>query len=168
MGVVQQSVEDGVSDRGFADPAVPVLDGQLRGDHSGAPVGAIVDEFEQILAAVGLERLQREIVEDEAVELGEGEQAAFVRAIAARDAQFFEQPRQTSVERAVTEAAGALRECAGEPGLADPGGTDDEHGLAILTASRPRLVRVSRSSRQAWPYLSRALVNRRFRRCVLR
>ncbi len=84
MGVVQQSVEDGVSDRGFADPAVPVLDGQLRGDHSGAPVGAIVDEFEQILAAVGPERLQREIVEDEAVELGEGEQAALVRAIAAR------------------------------------------------------------------------------------
>lgn len=132
MGVVQQSVEDGVGDRGFTDPAVPVLDGQLRGDHGGTAVGTIVDEFEQVLAAVGLERLQREIVEDEAVELGKGEQPAFVRAVAARDAQFLEQPRQASVERAVTEAAGALRERTGESGLADAGGADDQHGLSAL------------------------------------
>ncbi len=60
---MQQSIEDRVGDRRLPDPAVPVLDRQLRGDHGGAPLGPIVDDLEQVLATVGLERLQRPVVE---------------------------------------------------------------------------------------------------------
>jgi hypothetical protein len=40
--------------------------------------------------------------------------------------------------------------------------------LAIFAASSPRLERTSRSSSEAWPYLSRARASRRFSRCWLR
>jgi len=36
MGVMEEPIEDGIRDGGLTDPAVPVLDGQLRGD-DGAP-----------------------------------------------------------------------------------------------------------------------------------
>lgn len=63
MRVMQQSIEDGVGDGGLADPAVPVLDRQLCGDDGGAPLGTIIDELEQIVGAVGLEGLQRPVIE---------------------------------------------------------------------------------------------------------
>ena len=54
MGVVQKAVEDGIRDRGVADPPMPVFDGQLRGNDSGVFFGAVVHDFEQIFAAVRL------------------------------------------------------------------------------------------------------------------
>ena len=36
VGVVDEAVEDGVGERGFADEFVPVLEGQLGGDESAA------------------------------------------------------------------------------------------------------------------------------------
>lgn len=45
MSVVEQAIEDGVGDRGFTDPGMPVLDRQLRGNDGGAPVAAIIDQL---------------------------------------------------------------------------------------------------------------------------
>ena len=44
--VVQQAVQDGVSDRGFTDDVVPVFDWALAGDHGGSFVVAVLDDFE--------------------------------------------------------------------------------------------------------------------------
>jgi len=52
MCVMQQPIGDRVGDRRLSDPAVPVLDGQLRGDHGGAPLGAIIDQLEQVVSPV--------------------------------------------------------------------------------------------------------------------
>jgi len=44
--VVQKAIQDGVSDRGFADDVVPVFDRALAGDHSRSLLMAILDDFE--------------------------------------------------------------------------------------------------------------------------
>ena len=52
MSVVEEAVEDGVSEGGVADDIVPVLDGEL-GREDGAAAGvAIVEDFEQIVAVL--------------------------------------------------------------------------------------------------------------------
>jgi hypothetical protein len=132
MGLVQQAIEDRVSDGRLADPAVPVFDRQLGGDDRGAAIGAIVDDFKQVFTAERIEGVQSPVVEGEDVELGERDETALVRAVAAGDAQFLEQARHAGVERGPAEAAGALRECAGEPGLAGAGGPGDEDALRPL------------------------------------
>ena len=52
MGVVEQPVEDGVSEGGVADDIVLVLDGELGGEDGAASGIAIVEDFEQIVAAL--------------------------------------------------------------------------------------------------------------------
>ena len=132
MGVMQESIEDGIGDGLFADPAMPVLDGQLRGEDRGTPLRAIVDELEQIITPVRLERLQREVIEHEHIDFGERDKPALVRAIAAGDAQLLEQTGKPGIERAFAHATCLLRQGTGEPGLANAGWAEDEYGVGAL------------------------------------
>ena len=52
MGVVEKAVEDGVSEGGVADDIVPVLDGDLGGEDGPTAGVAVVEDFEQIVAAL--------------------------------------------------------------------------------------------------------------------
>jgi hypothetical protein len=63
-----------------AEGGTPVVDvcRQLRGDHGRAPVGAVVDQLEQVFATVRLERLQREVVEHQHGWIGEATIAAAI------------------------------------------------------------------------------------------
>ena len=56
VGAVEDSIQDGVSDRDVVDPGVPVLRGELRGDDGAALLGAVIDELQQVwIALVNLE-----------------------------------------------------------------------------------------------------------------
>jgi hypothetical protein len=48
MGVMDDTIEDGVSDRWFADHLVPLRDGKLGGDQSGFPAVALFEDFQEI------------------------------------------------------------------------------------------------------------------------
>ena len=52
MGVVEDPVEDGVSEGGVADNVVPVFDGELGGENGSSAGVAIVEDLEQIVAAL--------------------------------------------------------------------------------------------------------------------
>jgi hypothetical protein len=55
---MDDAVEDGVDEGGIVEVGVPVLDRQLAGDQGGFTGGAIVEQFEQVVAfglAVGRE-----------------------------------------------------------------------------------------------------------------
>ena len=47
MGVVEEAVEDGVSEGGVADDSVPVLDGELGGEDGPTAGIAVVDVARQ-------------------------------------------------------------------------------------------------------------------------
>ena len=48
MSVVNQAIEDGIGDRGISDVFMPVFDGKLAGNESGAGAVTIFDDFQQI------------------------------------------------------------------------------------------------------------------------
>lgn len=48
MGVVDEAIQDGVSQGRVGDDGVPLVDGDLRGHDSGAGLTAIVDHLQQV------------------------------------------------------------------------------------------------------------------------
>ena len=52
VGVVEDPVEDGVPEGGVANDIVPVLDGELGGEDGSAAGVAVVEDLEQIVAAL--------------------------------------------------------------------------------------------------------------------
>jgi len=65
ISVVDQSVKDGVGDRGVADEFVPLADGKLAGDEGGAMAGAVIEDLEQVSVLFGGGRSDAQIIDDE-------------------------------------------------------------------------------------------------------
>jgi hypothetical protein len=68
---VNQTIEDGIGQRGIADDLVPAVDGHLAGDDQRSRVVAIVDDLQQIAALLGGERLWAPVVQNEQIDPGE-------------------------------------------------------------------------------------------------
>ena len=115
VGIVDDAVEDGVGEGGFADDVVPLVQRQLAGDQGGGVLVSVLDDFHEVAALLGVETLGSPIVEDEEVCLGEGAEQAGVAAIGASQLQFGEHPGEAFVEHGIVVAAGFLTERAGEP-----------------------------------------------------
>ena len=50
MGVMDESIEDGVAEGGVANDVVPVIDGKLTSDEGGALSVSVLEHFEEISA----------------------------------------------------------------------------------------------------------------------
>ena len=55
VSVMDEPVENGVSQRGIAQVGVPLVDGQLAGDHGGALAMAVVEEFQETAPVLRVE-----------------------------------------------------------------------------------------------------------------
>ncbi len=71
MRVVQQAVEDSVGDCRLTQRSMPVLDGELAGDDGCVTLVSVFDDFEKIGCLLRRERLQAEVVDDQASIAGE-------------------------------------------------------------------------------------------------
>ena len=65
MGVVNETVQNGVGVGGIADNLMPAVHGQLGSDHRRAAAVTLFEDFQEIVAGGGVERLQPPIVEDQ-------------------------------------------------------------------------------------------------------
>ena len=65
VGVVNETVEDGVAEGGIADDVMPVLDGELTGDEGRASSVAVFEDIEKVTALGVVERGHPEVVEHE-------------------------------------------------------------------------------------------------------
>ena len=83
MGVVDDTVEDGVGECGFSDDVVPFCDGQLAGDQDRGVLMSVLDDFHEIAALLGVEAVGSPIVEDEEVGLGKGPEQAGIASVGA-------------------------------------------------------------------------------------
>src|SRR5438128_482786 len=92
MGVVDDAVEDGVSDGRLADDVVPSIYGYLAGDECCAAAVAFLDDLQQIAALVGSERFEPPVVEDEQPHLAEALHQPAIAAVAAGEREVGEQP----------------------------------------------------------------------------
>jgi hypothetical protein len=121
IGVVQETVEDGVGDGGIADDLVPAIHGQLAGDDGGASLVAILDDLEQVAALLVVELLGSPVVEDEQVGPGEAAQHLGVAAVTACQGERGKQPGCPVIDDGEILAAGLVAERASQPAFADTG-----------------------------------------------
>jgi hypothetical protein len=121
VGVVDDAVEDGVSERRITDDLVPTIDRQLAGDDDRVSVISVLDDLKEIAALLGTELLRSPIIEDEEIDAGERAQKLGIAAIAASERQRSKQPRHAVIEDGEVFATGLVAERAGEPTLADAG-----------------------------------------------
>ena len=70
MGVVDESVEDGIGEGGVCDGFVPVVEGDLGGDEGGACLVSVFDYLEEVSAVLvrrfwrrEQQRLQRPVIQ---------------------------------------------------------------------------------------------------------
>ena len=90
MGVVNEAVEDCIGVGWIADHRVPVLDGELAGDDGGTTPVAVLENLEQIVAGLGVERLQSPVVEDEELDAAERADDPRVATVASGERQLAE------------------------------------------------------------------------------
>jgi len=101
MGIVQNSIADGVGHGRVAKVVVPFRRGQLAGDDGGAKAVAIFQQLEQIAALLLFRWRDRPIVQHQQIDAGELLQKRDVRAIGMRQSQIFEEARRATVKGAV-------------------------------------------------------------------
>jgi hypothetical protein len=65
LRVVNDAIENGVSVGGIADQLVPFVDRDLACDDRRSPTVAFFEDFEEVVAGGGIERLKTPIIEDE-------------------------------------------------------------------------------------------------------
>ena len=106
---------------------MPASHGDLAGDQQRALVVAVVDDLQQVAPLLGGERLWPPIVDDQQARALDGSQQSRQPSFASGGGEVGEQPRCPLVEHGVAVPAGFVPERAGEPRLADPGWSADDH-----------------------------------------
>ncbi|MCP1845628.1 hypothetical protein ACVIHI_008903 [Bradyrhizobium sp. USDA 4524] len=104
---------------------MPLGNGQLGGNQGRFAPIALFEDFEEIKALLIIEGVGAPVVEDEQIDAAERPQEPRVAAVAARQSEIGEQPRDTLIEHGAIVAAGRVAERRGEPALADAGRTRD-------------------------------------------
>ena len=124
---LHDAVQNGVRDRGVADPGVPMLNRQLAGDDRRFTASPVINDLQEVRAGHAVDGAHTPVVEYKDVGLGQLEQPFAEGPATVPDTQFFLQAGYTLVDRAVATPAGVLRQCAGQPRLASAGRAGDQH-----------------------------------------
>ena len=87
MGVVDEPVEDGVGIGWTADHLVPRRNRQLAGDDRRSAAIALLEDFEEVVAGMGVERFKPPVVKDQELDTAELRQDAGIASVAAGQCQ---------------------------------------------------------------------------------
>ena len=112
MGIVQETVEDGVAEGRVTDEVVPVLDGELAGEDGATASVAVVEDFEEVVAALAGEGSEPPVVEDEEGGPGEPLDEAGIGAVALGEGEFVEETGEAVVAGGDAVAACLVAESA--------------------------------------------------------
>lgn len=91
VGIVEQTVENGVGVGRIADQLMPMRRGDLAGNDGGAAAVAILDDLEQIMAGAGVEWSKAEVVEDQQIDGAESADHPAVPPFGAGEREFCEE-----------------------------------------------------------------------------
>ena len=93
-------------------------------DRRSTPV-SFFEDFEEIVAGAGVERLEAEVVEDQEIGAAEGFDETRVAPVAARERKVFAELRPAMIDDGTIVAAGLLADGASEPTFADARWADE-------------------------------------------
>jgi hypothetical protein len=89
---------------------MPALDGELAGDDGRAAPVALLENLQEIVAGLCIERLEPPIVEDEELDAAEGADDARIAAVATGERQLAEELGETLIENRSIIPAGLVAE----------------------------------------------------------
>jgi hypothetical protein len=121
VGVVGDTIEDGVGVGRIANQLVPFIDGDLAGDDSRSPTMAFFEDFEEVMTGGGIERFQTPVIKDEQLHAAERPQQTSIAAVATRESKIGEEFGHALVVDGTIVATGLVAERASEPAFADAG-----------------------------------------------
>jgi hypothetical protein len=98
VGVVNETVQDGISVGGIADDLVPSVDWKLGGNHRGTASVAFLDDFQKVVSGGCVERLQAPVIKDEQIGAAEVTQQTRMASVATREGESLEEPRHALIE----------------------------------------------------------------------
>ena len=134
MSVVDDPVEDDVSDGGFADEVVPIGDGELCGDEGGPSAISFVADLEEVEPLAVGEAMSTPVVEDEELDPCEFVDEPGEPSVETRHGEVLEESGHTDIEDGAVEPCGVMFEGAGEPCFAGAGLTDQDQIVVGLEA----------------------------------
>ncbi len=98
MGIVNEPIENGVGVGRISDRVMPGGYGQLTGDDGRAAPVSLLEDFEEIMTGLSIERLECPVVQNQEFDAGEGSLHARIAAVAARQCQVGEETRGALVK----------------------------------------------------------------------
>ena len=110
VGIVNNTVQDRVSERGLADNFMPGSRRKLAGDQDGATAIAILGDLHEVAPLAGGEAVRSPIVEYEKIDLDQHAEQPREAAVAMGEVEIGEQARHAGVVNGVAIAAGFLRQ----------------------------------------------------------
>src|SRR5271170_3322312 len=123
MSVVNETVEDAVSDGGIADLLVPARDRQLGSEDGGTSLVAILTDLPDFAALVFIQRRHRPVINDQNIDTAQSSQEVTHAAIGPCQGQFTQQGGSPQIESRVPVATSFLRKGRSHEALADAGRT---------------------------------------------
>ena len=90
MGIVNKAVQYGVGVGGVTDQRMPAGHRKLAGDQGGFATIAIFEDFEQMVAGIGIKGFQSPVIEYEQINLGQALETRSDPPVAARQAEIVE------------------------------------------------------------------------------
>ena len=127
MGGVEEAITDCIGRGRIADVVVPFGWRELAGDERRADPRPVFENFEEIPPVLIAEPAEPPVVEDEDVGPREAREEPQIAAVGMREGEFFAEPGDAPIERAVALPTRLLGERAGDVGLPGAGhaGHDD-------------------------------------------
>ena len=124
MGVVRETVENGVGVSGVANDLVPGGQRELGGDDRRSAAISLLEDFEQVVTGAGVEGLEAEVVENEEIGAAEGFDRARMPSVASGERQVLAEFWPAMIEDGAIVAASFLADGASQPTFADAGWAD--------------------------------------------
>jgi len=114
VAVVHEPVEDGIGDGAILEIGVPLIDRQLAGDERGAPIVAVVEDFQEVAHDVSGEGREAEVVKHEKVRFGELTEQCRALLHGAIAGKFLDQTRHPEATHGEVGAASGMGQCSGD------------------------------------------------------
>ena len=115
MRVMNQPVENGVSEGWICDDVIPAFNCELTCDDSCLASIAIIDDFHEITPLACCHLLWPPVIQDQDICPHDLSEQALETSICPGDSQFVEQPWHTVIEGNLSLSASLMTQGAGEP-----------------------------------------------------
>ena len=138
MGVMDEAVQDCVSQGWIADGLMPVLDRKLTGDDGRAAAMAVFENFQQITSLRWGENGQTPVIEDQNFQFCDGLEHTGVTSVTPGQGEGLEEARDAVIDDAAPVPAGFVAQGTGDPAFAEAGLAGDQQVLMPVYRKRCR------------------------------